>query len=59
MFRQKKLRFLENLIFHTRLFRIPVMLSKGYHDYLWYPLVGRYRINQFSKTEWGTLFEKY
>ena len=59
MFRQKKLKFLEKLVFHTPLFRIPVALSEIYHDYFWYPTVGRKRIRDFRKTEWGLLFEDY
>lgn len=59
MFRQKKLSFLEKVIFHTPLFKVPILLSKVYHDYIWYTTVGRKRIADFSKTEWGKLFEEY
>jgi len=30
-----------------------------YHDMIWYPTVGRARISDFMRTEWGTLFKKY
>jgi len=33
--------------------------SNVYHDWLWYPTVGRARIREFSATPWGRLFEKY
>jgi hypothetical protein len=30
-----------------------------YHDWLWYPTVGRARIRAFADTPWGALFERY
>jgi hypothetical protein len=30
-----------------------------YHDYMWYPTVGRARIREFMRTEWGRLFARY
>ncbi|TFH46899.1 MAG: DUF362 domain-containing protein [ANME-2 cluster archaeon] len=59
LFRKGALKFLEPLLFHTPLFKLPIMVSAGYHDYLWYPLVGKKRVKEFMKTEWGELFKKY
>jgi 23S rRNA A2030 N6-methylase RlmJ len=35
------------------------MGSAVYHDCIWYPIVGKKKIKEFMKTEWGELFEKY
>jgi hypothetical protein len=36
------------------------MASGVYHDWMWYPLIGKRRINKFiSETEWGKLFDSY
>ena len=59
LFRKGALKFLEPLLFHTPLFKLPIMASVGYHDYLWYPLIGKKRVKEFMKTEWGELFSTY
>ena len=59
LLRKGRLRFLEPFIFHTPLFKIPVLLSALYHDHFWYPLIGKKHINDFMHTDWGVLFEKY
>lgn len=59
MFRKGKLRFLEPLLFHTPLFKLPVFASGFYHDYLWYPTKGKRIVNSFMKTGWGKLFLEY
>ncbi|MFC1696824.1 DUF362 domain-containing protein [Nanoarchaeota archaeon] len=56
---RKKYPILEPLLFHTKLFRIPIFGSAFYHDKLWYPLVGKMKIRKFNKTGWGKLFKKY
>ncbi len=33
--------------------------SRLYHDVFWYPFIGKKRIAEMMKTEWGKLFEKY
>jgi uncharacterized protein (DUF362 family) len=53
------LNFLEKPLLHSSLVVIPIMASNIYHDYIWYPIVGRKRIRDFMKTDWGDLFEKY
>src|SRR3989344_766516 len=56
---RKKIKFFEPLLFHTPLFNICIAGSYVYHDYIWYPTIGKIRINKFIKTEWGSLFKKY
>ena len=57
--RKGKLKFLEPLM-HTFLFQLgPVMLSKIYHDLFWYNTIGKKRIRDYMKTEWGQLFQSY
>jgi uncharacterized protein (DUF362 family) len=51
--------FIEPLMFRTWFFNLCIAGSAGYHDYLWYPLVGKNRVRAFSKTEWGQLFKEY
>ncbi|MFH0777823.1 MAG: DUF362 domain-containing protein, partial [Candidatus Eisenbacteria bacterium] len=33
--------------------------SRLYHDVYWYPCVGKKRVDEFMKTEWGRLFQRY
>jgi uncharacterized protein (DUF362 family) len=51
--------FVEPLLFRTGLFKACVMGSAGYHDKVWYPIIGKRRIRKFNKTEWGKLFKSY
>ncbi len=53
------LRFLEKIALKSPLAFWAPAASNLYHDLLWYPIVGRGRINKFKKTEWGKLFERY
>jgi len=59
MFRKGALSFVEPLLFHTGLFKSAVFGSAFYHDYLWYPTVGKSRVNKFMKTPWGELWKRY
>jgi uncharacterized protein (DUF362 family) len=59
LFRKGPLSFIEPLLFHTGLFKLCVFGSAFYHDYLWYPLVGKRIIRKFNKGKWGKLFKKY
>ncbi len=56
---RRKLKFLEHLFFHTKLFKLMIFSSGFYHDKLWYNTVGKSRIRKFNKTPWGKLFQKY
>jgi uncharacterized protein (DUF362 family) len=59
LFRKGALRFLEPVLFHTPLFWFCIQGSAVFHDHVWYPMMGRKRINEFMKTGWGKLFQKY
>lgn len=59
MLRKGCLRFLEKLLLHSPLVFWAPLASNLYHDLLWYPTIGRKRIREFMKTEWGRLFQKY
>ena len=59
MLRLGPLRFLERLLLHSPLVVWAPFASNVYHDYFWYPTIGRQRIRAFSKTPWGRLFDDY
>ena len=59
MLRRGFLRAFEKPALHSPLFFWAPLASNIYHDWLWYPTVGRSRIRAFSRTEWGKLFETY
>jgi hypothetical protein len=57
MLRKGPLRFLEKIALHSPLVVWAPAASNLYHDYLWYPTVGRSRIRDFHRTAWGRLFD--
>lgn len=59
MLRKGFLRFLEKPLLHSPLVIWAPFASNLYHDYLWYPTIGKKTIHKFMKTEWGNLFKKY
>ena len=59
MIRRGFLRPLERLLLHSPLMVWAPFASNVYHDMMWYPTVGRARIREFMRTEWGSLFRKY
>jgi len=59
MLRKGFLRFLEKPLLHSPLVIWAPFASNLYHDFLWYPTIGKKRISEFMKTEWGQLFQKY
>ena len=59
MLRKGPLRFLEKPLLHSPLVVWAPFASNLYHDYLWYPIIGRSRISAFMKTKWGQLFQNY
>lgn len=59
MFRKGPFSFVEPMLFHTGLFKACIFGSEFYHDYLWYPVVGKPKIRKFMKTPWGQLFKRY
>ncbi len=50
---------LHKFLFYSPFFKFFIFGSEAYHDYLWYPTVGKRYIKDFLKTEWGELFLKY
>ncbi len=59
MLRKGPLRFLEKPLLHSPLVIWAPFASNVYHDFFWYPIIGKKRIRKFMKTEWGRLFQKY
>ncbi|SYZ73208.1 conserved hypothetical protein [Candidatus Zixiibacteriota bacterium] len=59
LLRKGALRSLEKIALHSPLVFWAPMASNIYHDWLWYPTVGKSIIRKFSGTEWGRLFEQY
>lgn len=59
MLRIGPLRFLEKPLLHSPLVAWAPFASNLYHDFLWYPTIGKHRIRQFMKTQWGSLFLQY
>ena len=53
------LKIFQKLLFHTPLVYLFVFGSAFYHDYLWYPIWGKARVNKWLDTKWGRLFESY
>ena len=60
MLRKGPLRFLEKVALHSPLVVWAPMASNIYHDWLWYPVIGRARIREFGRSKWGRLMrERY
>ncbi len=59
MLRLGFLRFFEKIALHSPLVVWAPFASNVYHDLFWYPIVGKKRIREFSRTSWGQLFSKY
>lgn len=59
MLRKGFLRFLEKPLLHSPLVVWAPFASNLYHDFFWYPVIGKKRIKTFMKTEWGELFNTY
>ncbi len=57
MLRLGALRRLERLLLHSPLVVWAPFASNVYHDYVWYPTIGRSRIRGFERTEWGKFLE--
>ncbi|MFH1843406.1 MAG: DUF362 domain-containing protein [bacterium] len=59
MLRKGPLRFLEKIALHSPLMGWAPFASNVYHDWLWYPTVGRRIIKRYNETPWGRLFQEY
>lgn len=55
MIRKGFLRRFEKLLLHSPIVVWAPFASNVYHDWIWYPTVGRRRIRAFDRTEWGQL----
>ena len=58
-YRYRPLKPFHWLFFHTPIFKLLIAGSSIYHDWLWYPLIGKRKIKKFQETEWGKLFDSY
>jgi uncharacterized protein (DUF362 family) len=59
LIRRGPLRPLKGVLLHSPLVVWAPFASNLYHDWLWYPTIGRARIRAFAATPWGRLFEQY
>ncbi len=59
MVRKGPLHFIYPLFNNELFFLGPTLASKIYHDMIWYPTIGKKRIKEFYKSEWGNLFQSY
>lgn len=50
---------LEKVLLRTVLAPWSYIASILYHDYYWYPFIGRPRVNAMLETRWGRLFQQY
>lgn len=53
------IKWLHHLLFNSPIFKTFIFASEFYHDKLWYPTTGKKNIEEFKKTEWGEMFDKY
>ncbi len=59
-YKYRPLKPLHWFLFYTPFFRLFIMASGVYHDWIWYPLIGNRRIKKFkTESEWGQLFDSY
>lgn len=58
-YRKKWLKPLHWFMFYSPFFKLFVLASGIFHDYFWYPAIGRKYIHNFYKTEWGEKFLAY
>ncbi|MBI5778347.1 MAG: DUF362 domain-containing protein [Planctomycetes bacterium] len=59
LLRQGGLKTIGKIALHPALMGWAPLASNLYHDFLWYPLIGKHRISKFMETEWGKLFREY
>jgi len=53
------IKWLHHLLFYSPVFKTFIFASEFYHDWFWYPTIGKRKIKQFMKTDWGELFKRY
>ncbi|HID32236.1 MAG TPA: DUF362 domain-containing protein [bacterium (Candidatus Stahlbacteria)] len=54
-----RLRPMERILLRSSLVPWSYLASRLYHDYFWYPFIGRKRIVRIEKTGWYRLFQSY
>lgn len=54
-----RLKPLEHLLLRTPIVPWSFLASRLYHDAYWFPCIGRGRVAEIMKTEWGALFDSY
>jgi|UniRef100_A0A7C6EBU5 uncharacterized protein (DUF362 family) len=59
MLRKGFLRPFKKIALHSPLWVWAPFASNLYHDYFWYPIIGKRRIKEFAQTAWGKLFASY
>ncbi|MBN1351162.1 DUF362 domain-containing protein [candidate division KSB1 bacterium] len=59
LLRRGALRFLEKPALHSSLAAWAPLASNLYHDFFWYPIIGKSRIRKFMQSEWGRLLQTY
>ncbi len=52
-------KWLHQILFRSPVFKAFIFASGFYHDRLWYPFIGKRRIDKFMQTGWGKLFSRY
>jgi hypothetical protein len=57
--RKGYLKFLKKIALHSPLWIWAPIASTFYHDFLWYPFIGKIRLERFFLTDWGKLFKRY
>jgi hypothetical protein len=50
---------LEKVLLRTALAPWSYAASIAFHDYYWYPTIGKQRVREALATEWGRLFRNY
>ncbi|MHA2329714.1 MAG: DUF362 domain-containing protein, partial [Candidatus Hodarchaeales archaeon] len=58
-YRYRPLKPFHWMLFHTPIFKLFIAASSIYHDWFWYPFIGKKKISKFQQTEWGELFDSY
>lgn len=49
----------EAFLLRTPIVLLSYLASIAYHDWYWYPFIGKKRVREMMKTEWGRLWESY
>ncbi|MFX0203468.1 MAG: DUF362 domain-containing protein [Candidatus Hodarchaeota archaeon] len=49
----------EELLLRTIITPWSYLASIAYHDWYWYPSIGKKQVNEMMKTQWGKLFRQY